>query len=115
MDGGTAVPALDGKRPSQAPAWTITGGITSNPIASLTVSANVRFEGARYADDQNNLRLAPATRVNANIAWSFAEGFSLYAAADNIFDDAIATTMGADGIISYDAPRAFRVGLNFTH
>lgn len=114
VDGGTVVPALDGKRPSQAPAWTITGGITSNPIASLTVSANVRFEGARYADDQNNLRLAPATRVNANIAWAFAEGFSLYAAADNIFDDAIATTMGADGIVSYDAPRAFRIGLNFT-
>ena len=115
VDGGTSVPQLDGKRPVQAPSWTVTAGLTMMPVQNLTVSSQVRFESERFADDLNSLRLGRAARVNATVSWAFTPALSAYVAADNIFDEAIATTKGADGVVSYDAPRLFRVGLTFTN
>jgi outer membrane receptor protein involved in Fe transport len=113
VDGGTTLPQLTGKRPVQTARWTITGGFSASPIDAVTLDVQLRHESARFADDQNRLRLPPSTRVDARIGWTILPSLTIYAAADNLFDEKTATTMGADAVVSYDAPRMFRVGLTF--
>jgi outer membrane receptor protein involved in Fe transport len=114
VNGGTANPALDGKRPAQAPAITITGGFDAVLISNVTASANLRYESVRWADDQNTLRLPPAITFNAKLAWVFAPSWSVFVAGDNIFNANVATTKAADGTVSYGEPRMLYAGLSFT-
>jgi hypothetical protein len=58
--------------------------------------------------------LPAALRVNARATWQFAPAAAVYIAADNLFDEDIATTMAADGIVNYDAPRMVRIGLSYS-
>jgi outer membrane receptor protein involved in Fe transport len=51
--------------------------------------------------------------VDARAEVSLGKGLSLYGAADNLFDAAVATGVAGDGSVSYDAPRVFRIGLSF--
>ncbi|MEI9886195.1 MAG: TonB-dependent receptor [Rhizomicrobium sp.] len=62
VEGGAAAAQLTGKRPSQAPRFTLTGGLSAAPLERLTVSANLRYESTRFADDQNTLRLGAPPR-----------------------------------------------------
>lgn len=113
VHGGTAAPQLTGKRPAQAPQWTIAGGLDVTPFAWLTVSGDIRYESNRFADDQNTLRIGDAMTVNMRAAWKMTEHLSSYIAADNLFDANIATNQGADGVFTYEAPRVFRFGLSW--
>lgn len=113
VNGGTSAPLVTGKRPTQAPAVTLTGGIDAILISNITVNANFRYESVRWADDQNTLRLPPATTVNARIAWAFASNWSVFVQGDNILDADVATTMAADGTINYGTPRLVQAGLSF--
>ena len=114
--GGEAAPQLTGKRPSQAPRLTLTGGFRATPLDRLTVTANVRYESTRFADDQNTLRLAPATTVDARISYRLWNGLSAYLAGDNLLNSRIATTESADAvpIVNYAAPRIVRGGFSWT-
>ncbi len=113
VHGGTAAPQLTGKRPSQAPRATITGGFHAPLGAGWAISADGRYESARYADDQNTLRLAPAFTVDAKVSWEVSEGVVLYVSGDNLFNARVATTESADGVINYDALRIFGAGVSF--
>jgi outer membrane receptor protein involved in Fe transport len=112
--GGSAAPQLTGKRPSQAPRFTLTGGFRAMPLEPLTIEADVRYESTRFADDQNRLALAPATTVDARISWLLCEGLSAYVAGDNLLNTRIATTESADFVTNFSAPRIIRGGLSWT-
>jgi outer membrane receptor protein involved in Fe transport len=117
VHGGTQAPQLTGKRPAQAPRWTITGGIEATPLDRLTLSADVRWESQRFSDDQNTMPLSAAATVDAKITWSLAPQWQLYLAADNLFNQRVATTAsaGAGGLVySYAAPFTIGGGLRFT-
>jgi outer membrane receptor protein involved in Fe transport len=111
--GGASAPQLDGKRPTQAPKWTITAGVDSRIWTDVTLDADLRFESTRFADDQNTLPLPPATTLDVKAGWSFAPSWSVYVAADNLFNARVATTEAADGTGSYDFPRILRAGIQF--
>jgi outer membrane receptor protein involved in Fe transport len=113
VDGGTAAPQLNGKRPVQAPRWTITAGMDAQPIEDITLYADLHFESDRFADDQNTLRLPVATEVDAKAAWSFAPSWAIYVAADNLLNARIATTESADFVFNYDFPRILRAGIQY--
>ncbi|HEY5347599.1 MAG TPA: TonB-dependent receptor [Rhizomicrobium sp.] len=113
VDGETQDPQLTGKRPAQAPRLTLTGGIGWAVSDRFSLTADARYESARFADDQNTLRLAPALTVNARVAWRLAEHLSAYIAADNIFNSRTQTTESADGIFDDAAPRLLRIGLSY--
>ncbi len=116
VQGGTAAAQLTGKRPSQAPRFTLTGGLRATPLDRLTVTADLRYESTRFADDQNTLRLAPATTVDARISYRLWDGLSAYLAGDNLFDAQVATTESADliPVASYASPRVLRIGFSWT-
>ncbi|HTO41493.1 MAG TPA: TonB-dependent receptor [Rhizomicrobium sp.] len=100
-------------RPAQAPRWTVTAGLEATPLARLTLSADLHYESNRFADDQNTLPLGPATTVDARIAYRLNDQVSLFVAADNLFNAAIATTASAapTPVLSFDAPRMLRFGV----
>jgi outer membrane receptor protein involved in Fe transport len=111
--GGSAAPLLDGQQPTQAPKWTITAGVDARVWQQISINADLRYESTRFADDQNTLALPPATTVDAKVAWHFAPSWSVYVAADNLFNADVATTEAADGTVSYDFPRIWRAGVQF--
>ncbi len=80
-------------------------------IDALSLEGDLRYESARFDDDQNSRRLDSATRFDARAEWAFSPAVSIFAAADNLFDANIQTGRTADGAISFDAPRVFRAGL----
>ena len=116
---------LDPARPSQAPRWTVTGGVEVRPLPRLTVRADFRFESRRYADDQNTpqLALAPATTADARISYALDDRLSVYVFGENIFNARVASTAayqplpdGTTGVVTnYAAPRIVGGGLAFSH
>ena len=114
VEGGSAAAQLTGKRPAQAPRFTLTGGFTATPLERLSVDADLRYESTRFADDQNTLPLAPATTVDARVSYRVWEGLSAYVAGENLFNARVATTESADLVTNYAAPRILRIGLSWT-
>jgi outer membrane receptor protein involved in Fe transport len=113
VDGGTAAPQLTGKRPSEAPRWTVTGGVVSTPVERVTLSAQFRYESARFADDQNTLRLGSAFTIDAKAQWNFTPQLAVYIAADNLLDAKVAANESANLITNLDAPRIVRIGITY--
>ena len=118
--GGAAAPQLDGKRPAQAPRWTVTAGVDAQPIDDISLYAILRFESDRFVDDQNKMKLPNAAEIDAKVAWSFAPSWALFVAADNLLNARIATTESAGSSTSltalvpnYDFPRILRAGIQF--
>ena len=114
VEGGTLAAQLTGKRPAQAPRLTLTGGVRATPLERLTVTANLRYESTRFADDQNTLALAPAATLDARISYRLWNGLSAYLAGENLFDANVATTESADFVTNYASPRVLRIGLSWT-
>ncbi|NEX93449.1 TonB-dependent receptor, partial [Caulobacter sp. 17J65-9] len=111
VDGGADAPQLTGKRPAQAPQWTVTAGAVWQATARLQAQAALRYESLRFEDDLNTRRLSPALGVDAQLSWSLTDTASLYVAADNLFDADVETGETADGVESFGPPRALRLGL----
>ncbi|MGZ5931485.1 MAG: TonB-dependent receptor [Rhizomicrobium sp.] len=114
VQGGLTAPQLTGKRPAQAPRFTLTAGFRATPLDRLTLTANLRYESTRFADDQNTLALAPATTVDARISYRLWNGLSAYLAGDNLLNARIATTESADFVTNFAAPRILRIGISWT-
>jgi outer membrane receptor protein involved in Fe transport len=114
VHGGSSAPQLTGKRPAQTPRLTLTGGFVASPVKRLTLEADMRFESLRYSDDQNTLPLGGAATFDAKATWQIADTLGLYLAVDNLANARVATSEGADHVVTYDAPRAFRAGLIVT-
>src|SRR5258708_984271 len=111
VNGGTTAAQLTGKRPSQTPRWTVTGGVVATPFADLTLEGYVRYESLRFSDDLNTLRLPDATTIDAKATWHIMPTVDLYLAADNLFNAKVATSRGGDQVVTYDAPRMLRIAV----
>ena len=111
VDGGDVAPQLTGLRPAETPGVTITAGATWRPLARLTLTGQLRYESARYDDDQNTRRLNAGASVDVRAEWTFAGGVSAFIAADNVADARLQTGRSAANVVAYDAPRVVRAGL----
>jgi len=113
VDGGTSAPQLTGLRPAQTPKWTVTGGVSFQPLEAFGVSADLRYESARWEDDLNSRRLSAGLQLDARATWRFAEHAEVYLAAENLFDENIEVGETADGVESFSAPQTIRVGFTY--
>jgi vitamin B12 transporter len=111
VDGGSAAPQLTELRPAETPTATITLVATWKPIDRLTLTGDVRYESARFDDDQNTRRIDAGTGVNGRAEWALTPTVNVFLAADNILDSNIETGRSAADIVTYDAPRVVRFGL----
>ena len=115
VDGGSSAAQLTGLRPAQTPRIAATLGARWAPVAPLSLSAELRYEGLRFDDDLNTRRINPGTAVNVRADWRLTPHAGFYLAADNLFDALVptgktASSSSAPGVVSYDAPRIVRVG-----
>lgn len=113
VDGGATNPQLTGLRPAQTPKWTLTAGARFRPIEPLELSADVRYESARWEDDLNTRRLSAGLQLDARAAWRLSDTLEAFVAAENLFDEKLEVGETADGVESYTAPQTLRVGLTF--
>jgi outer membrane cobalamin receptor len=111
MDGGDVASQLTGLRPAQAPALSVTAGVSWGAWRGGTFSADARYESTRFEDDQNARRLAPSARIDLSFEQDLIAASSLFIALDNAFDAATQTGETADGVTSLGAPRTLRVGV----
>ena len=111
LDGGAAAPQLTGLRPAQAPVWNATAGLDWRATDRLTLAARARYESRRFEDDLNSRVLAGAPTLDARAEWTAREGVVLYAAADNLFDEAVEVSETGDGVAGYGPPRTLRAGV----
>jgi outer membrane receptor protein involved in Fe transport len=111
VDGGVDAPQLTGLRPAQAPEWSVTAGASWRPWSSGELRADVRYESARFDDDQNTRRLDDALTLDLRFEQELTPRAALFIALDNALDTAVETGAAADGVTLYAAPRALRVGI----
>jgi vitamin B12 transporter len=111
VDGGSAAPQLTGKRPAQAPRVSVTAGLGWDATSHLTLSANGRYESERFEDDLNTRILPASTEINAQAEWRYNEKVSAFFAVENLGNSNIVVGQTGDGVSSYTAPRAIRIGL----
>lgn len=102
---------LRGLRPAQSPAWSVSAGLNWRTTDATTLSAALIYESARFEDDLNTRELDAAMMLDLRAEQRLARGVSVYAALDNALDAEIETAETADGIESFGAPRALRLGL----
>ena len=113
VDGGSAAPQLTGLRPAQTPETAATVTAQWHPLDRLSLFGELRYEGARFDDDQNTRQIAAGTGVNARLEYRILGGASLYVNAENLLDADIQTGRTAANVVSYDAPRVVTVGLAY--
>ena len=79
-------------------------------MQKLDVNLGVRYEGARYDDDLNTIKLRSATVSDIRVTWDFGKGVQGYVSAENAFDEAVQSSF-TSGATTYAAPRVISVGL----
>jgi outer membrane receptor protein involved in Fe transport len=114
VDGGSAAPQDTGKIPTETPAVSATVGAGWNAFAALTLRADLRYEGARFDDDLNTLRLGPATTIDLRAEWRVRRRLTLFVQAANLFDVAVQTGETANGVYSYGPPRMVLAGVSIS-
>jgi vitamin B12 transporter len=113
--GGTLAPQLTGRRPTQTPRWTITGGIVANPDPLITLETYLRYESLRWSDDLNTLPVSSATTVDVQANFHVLPMLDVYAAVENLANAQVGTSRTADKVLSIEAPRLFRAGIRYTY
>lgn len=112
VDGGSAAPQLTGLRPAQAPEWSAIAGLDWRATDRLTLSSRARYESARFDDDLNSRVLDAAVTFDARADWRVRDGVTLYAAADNLFDEEVEVSQTSDNVAGYGPPRTLRAGMS---
>jgi len=114
VDGGDDAPQLTGLRPAQAPQWSATAGIVWRAWEGGALSVDARYESARFDDDLNTRRLAPALTLDLRFEQDVIKNTAMFIALDNALDAEVESGATADNVALYGAPPALRVGLRFT-
>jgi outer membrane receptor protein involved in Fe transport len=113
LSGGPIAPALDGRRLAQVPRHTLTAGATWQATRALDFDLRARWTSAQYEDDLNTLVLAPSTRLDAALHYTFAERWRLTVAVENLLDANTETARTSAGLVSLAPPRWSRAELTY--
>jgi outer membrane cobalamin receptor len=108
---------LDGLRPAQAPRTMATAGTTWQPITAFSLEAQLHWEGLRFEDDRNTLRLGAALTLDLRATYALTDAVAVYVAADNVTGANVATAAATDPllgtVISYGQPRQVWLGVTY--
>ncbi len=113
VDGGAEAPQLTGKRPAETPAVVVTADANWRAAAQLTLTAELRYESARFDDDQNTRLIDGGAGLDVRAEWRFTPDLAGFVAADNVTNANLQTGRSAAGVVTYDAPRMVRAGLTW--
>ena len=104
--------ALAGLRPAQTPRLSASASLEwSRDGREARVTA--RYAGAQFEDDQNRLRLPPATTLDALLVWPIAHRAALTLRAENALNATVVAGRTADGLTERATPRTLCLGVRF--
>ncbi len=115
-DPGTVAPAtLRGNRLAQVPRHTVTAGLAWNAPADVLVDLRARWTSAQYEDDENQLRLAPATTFDLRLSrrWGADGRWSTALSVENLLNAETETSRTAAGVVSIAPGRAARLTVGY--
>lgn len=115
-DPGAVAPAtLRGNRLAQVPRHTVTTSLVWNAPADFLVNLRARWTSAQYEDDENQLRLAPATTFDLRIArrWGTDRRWSTALAVENLLDAEVETGRTTTGLVSLAPGRVARLTVGY--
>lgn len=103
-------PALTGKRPAQTPGHVLVAELRgkTGPWAG---TLRVRRSAAQFEDDENTLRLATATTVEAVVRFELAHGWELSLVGENLFDAVVENSRTSASLVTRAAPRSIWTAL----
>ncbi len=104
--------ALDGMRPAQTPKHQASAS-ASWRSDGWSAGVTARYDGARYEDDLQTLRLDEALTLDAFAEAPLGNGLSLRLAAENLADANVEAGRTSDGIIDRGQPRTLWVGIRW--
>jgi vitamin B12 transporter len=118
--GGSAL-ALNGLRPAQvarhsanlALLFDATGQASKASEAFVGSGVELHYYGKQFEDDANRLSLGDALTVDARLRYRLADGATITASAENIFDVTVAAAVSSAGIIERASPRTIWLGVRF--
>ena len=96
---------LVGRSLAQTPEHVVTTAIEWRPGAKWLLTAQGRYSGRQFEDDQNAIVLAPFFTVDAAIFYEFTNKISAGLKVENLLDADIETGKSLDGLVSIGAPR----------
>jgi len=105
--------ALDGRRPAQTPRHALSATIGREEASGLAAAATVRYVSRQSEDDQNSRYESAATTLDLVGAIPLGRRLFLTARVQNVTNELVEATVGADGTIERATPRTFLFGLRF--
>ncbi|HVS65493.1 MAG TPA: TonB-dependent receptor [Thermoanaerobaculia bacterium] len=106
-------PELVGKALAQAPEDVVT--LRPRFVAGrFDLALAARWVDEQFDDDLNERVLDDATTVDLFTRFRAGGAWSIFAAAENLFDEEVAAALTGDGLVSIAAPRLLRIGVRFT-
>ncbi|MBW7946159.1 MAG: TonB-dependent receptor [Sphingomonadaceae bacterium] len=112
VEASGASAALDGMRPAQTPKHQASAS-ASWRSGGWSAGLAARYDGARYEDDLQTLRLDDALTLDAFAEAPLGRGLSLRLAAENLADANVEAGRTSDGIVDRGQPRTFWVGVRW--
>jgi outer membrane receptor protein involved in Fe transport len=111
--GSGASALLDGLKPAQSPlvGASFRGGWETKGRSAELI---VRYEGARFEDDLNRLKLPAAMTVDLSGSLPLSRTLSLFGRAENLFGEEVISTLASDGLAERGTPRTLWAGLRIT-
>lgn len=110
VDASGAAAALDGRRPAQIAKHGGSVSLRSNADGPLGGFATLRYIGAQNEDDLGLLRLDDALTLDAGLSWRVADGISVEARGENLFDELVPAAISSSGIVERATPRTLWIG-----
>ena len=104
-------PELVGKLVPQAPTERATAALTYADPRIVTATAQLRFNGPQYEDDQNLLLLRGYVLVDLRVSRELGEGFRLFGVIENLLDRRY--VVGRAGVTTVGQPLNARLGLEY--
>ena len=101
----SSAPELRGRLLAQTPEHVGTVILEFRPASKWLVTAQGRYNGRQFEDDQNTLELAPFFTLDAAIFYEPTDSISAGLKLENLFDTEIETGRSPDGLVSIGAPR----------
>lgn len=103
--------SLEGRRLAQVPRFVGTAGASWRNASFGALDVRLRHTSSQYEDDENLLRLEPATSVDVQWSRSLKRRLEGFVTVENATQASLQTGRTVDGLISLDAPRRFRLGV----
>ena len=98
-------PALVGRLLAQTPEHVVTVAAEFRPSAKWLFTAQTRYSGRQFEDDQNAIELAPFFTVDAAVFYELSDKVSAGLKIENVLDAEIETGKSPEGLVSIGAPR----------